>query len=68
MIIVTYGMSWPSGKAIHWMPSVSSSNPLLTAGTYASEPQWRVLDFCVFLSDLSELRRALNFPSLACNL
>ena len=37
-------------------------------GTYASEPQRRVRDFCVSLSDLSELRQALNFPSQAGNL
>ena len=36
--------------------------------TYASEPQRRVRDLCVSLSDLSELRQALNFPSLAGNL
>ena len=37
-------------------------------GTYASEPQRRVRDFCASLSDLSELRRSLNFPSRAGNL
>ena len=37
-------------------------------GTYASEPQLRVWDFCMSLSDLSELRQALNFPSRACHL
>ena len=37
-------------------------------GTYASEHQLRVWNFCVSLSDLSELRRALNFPSRAGNL
>ena len=40
----------------------------LEAPTYASEPQRRVRDFCVSLSDLSELRRALNFLSQAGNL
>ena len=40
----------------------------LLGATYASEPQRRVLDFCVSFSDLSELRRALNFPSRAGNL
>ena len=38
---------------------------LTAAFTYASEPQLRVRDFCVSLSDLPELRWALNFPSLA---
>ena len=33
--------------------------------TYAGEPQRRVRDFCFSLSDLSELRQALNFPSRA---
>ena len=28
---------------------------------------WRVWDFCFSLSDLSELKQALNFPSLACH-
>ena len=36
--------------------------------TYASEPQQRVWDFCFSLSDLSELRQALNFPSRARHL
>ena len=36
--------------------------------TYASEPQRCVRDFCVSLSDLSEVRLALNFPSRAGNL
>ena len=34
----------------------------------ANEPQLRVRDFCLSLSDLSELRRALNFPRRACQL
>ena len=34
----------------------------------ASEPQRRVRDFCFSLSDTSELRRALNFPSRASHL
>ena len=38
------------------------------APTYASEPQRCVRDFCVSLSDLSEVRLALNFPSRAGNL
>ena len=29
----------------------------------ASEPQWRVQDFCLSISKLSELRRALIFSS-----
>ena len=45
-----------------------SDLPIALLGTYASEPQRRVRDFCVSLSDLSELRRALNFPSRAGNL
>ena len=36
--------------------------------TYASKPQRRVRDFCWSLSDLSEFRRALNFPSRAGHL
>ena len=36
--------------------------------TYASEPQRRVRDFCSSLSELSELWRALNFPSRASRL
>ena len=36
--------------------------------TYASEPQLRVRDFCLSLSDLYELQRALNFPSRTCHL
>ena len=35
---------------------------------YASEPQRRVRDFCFSLSDLSELKQALNFPSRAGHL
>ena len=45
-----------------------SGNSCKTAFTYASKPQRRVRDFCVSLSDLSELGRALNFPSRVGNL
>ena len=48
--------------------STSSSSAGTGYTTYASEPQRRVWDVCVSLSDLSELRRALNFPSRAGNL
>ena len=41
---------------------------ILDTITYASEPQRRVWDFCISLPDLSEVRRALNFPSRAGNL
>ena len=36
--------------------------------TYASEPKQSVWDFSLSLSDLLELRLALNFPSPACYL
>ena len=40
-------------------------NLIVFHNTYASEPQRRVRDFCLSLSELSELRRALNFPCRA---
>ena len=54
---------------IHCVQPVSPGLAVTAStSTYASEPQQRVRDFCVSLTDLSELRRALNFPSLAGNL
>ena len=50
------------------MALTSMQSNLKMLSTYASEPQRSVLDFCVSLSDLLELRRALNFPSQAGNL
>ena len=48
---------------------------VVASNTYVSEPHLRVrnfcvtlsdlLDFCFILSDLKELRQALNFPSVA---
>ena len=46
----------------------TSASAVLAVFTYASEPQRCVRDFCVSLSDLSEVRLALNFPSRAGNL
>ena len=71
------GMSCPSWQRSWWITDHFASlreSPAGVAGaslcscTYASEPQRRVRDFCVSLSDLSELRQALNFPSRAGNL
>ena len=57
-----------AGRLSHLQSVGPFYGPSGSGRTYASEPQLRVRDFCVSLSDLSELRRALNFPSRACNL
>ena len=48
-----------------WVQNGILSFGTTTWSTYASEPQQRVQDFCLSLSDLSELWRALNVPSRA---
>ena len=41
----------------HWACHCTDTSAFILLHTYASEPQWRVLDFCWSLSDLLELRR-----------
>ena len=52
-------------EKILWALSNLPLQIIIHCVTYAGEPQRRVRDFCFSLSDLSELRQALNFPSRA---